>query len=95
MTQKAPTSAPPSTDADPQEQVNFRTEGSRKRAFYEYCETHGVVATRVFETFMDTFTASDGLHSVRHLDGSVCPISGLVDMLATTARAELNRRLNR
>lgn len=84
--------ATPEPRPDAVVQVNFRTTHERKKLFYALFEVGTGTATDAFEKFMDAYTAHEGAQSVRHLDGTICPIAGLVDLLAVSAKLELERR---
>jgi hypothetical protein len=73
-------------------QILVRLDDHTHATFKALCDhipggMQGVIASHV-----EVFIAHEHDRSIRHLDGSLCPVSALIDALATTTRAELESR---
>ena len=64
-------------------QVTIRLDDATRTAFAELCNTLGLSMQQVLETYIENAIANRNDHSVRHMDGNLCPLSALLQGITT------------
>jgi hypothetical protein len=72
--------------------VLIRLEDEEHRQFREACEERRESMQDAGAKLLRAYLANHRDRSIRHLNGEMCPVQALIDALATTTRAELERR---
>jgi len=88
--------APPATTAEPGKlfpaQIVCRTDTITRQRFKEACEAAGVTQQQAMEAFVEATIRHYADRSITHLDGSMCPLSGMINALVIATQAELQHR---
>ena len=71
-------------------QYNFRVPTSLKRAYLAACDHRGTNGTEALTRFMTAYVEDTLGDATLHLDGSMCPVSQLINSLTTAVLASLN-----
>jgi len=72
-----------------QKQVTIRLDDELRTAFATICAAQGLSMQQVIETYIDNAVHYHNSYETRHLDGSLCPLSAMLQGLTTELTKQL------